>query len=165
MNEINLQPRLETLNEKKFIGKTVKMSFAENKSSELWQAFMPRKSEVKNVVGAELYSIEIYSNTFFENFSPTAEFEKWAAVEVSDFEKLPSNFETLVAPEGLYAVFIYKGKASDAAPFYQNIFGSWLPNSDYLLDERPHFAVMSEKYKNNSDDSEEEIWIPIKKVK
>jgi len=37
-----------------------------------------------------------------------------------------------------------------------------LPNSDYELDNRPHFEILGKKYKNNSADSEEEIWIPVK---
>lgn len=39
---------------------------------------------------------------------------------------------------------------------------TWLPASDYNLDNRPHFEVLGEKYKNNDPTSEEEIWIPIK---
>jgi AraC family transcriptional regulator len=37
-----------------------------------------------------------------------------------------------------------------------------LPNSAYALDDRAHFEVLGEKYKNNDPSSEEEIWIPIK---
>jgi AraC family transcriptional regulator len=38
-----------------------------------------------------------------------------------------------------------------------------LPNLGYTLDDRAHFEVLGEKYKNNDPLSEEEIWIPIKK--
>ena len=44
---------------------------------------------------------------------------------------------------------------------FQYIFGTWLPNSTYLLADRPHFEVLGEGYKNNDPTSEEEIWIPI----
>jgi AraC family transcriptional regulator len=70
--------------------------------------------------------------------------------------------ETLNSPRGLYAVFQYKGAASKGAETYQYIYGTWLPESDFLLDNRPHFAVMGEKYKNEDPDSEEEMWIPVK---
>jgi AraC family transcriptional regulator len=62
---------------------------------------------------------------------------------------------------GLYAVFDFKGSGNDKSIF-QYIFGTWLPGSDYNLDNRPHFEVLGEKYKNNDPGSEEEIWIPIK---
>jgi AraC family transcriptional regulator len=64
-------------------------------------------------------------------------------------------------PSGLYAVFDYKGSSNDQSIFLY-IFGSWLPNSGYNLDDRPHFEVLGNKYKNNDPTSEEEIWIPIK---
>ncbi|MDP5096829.1 MAG: GyrI-like domain-containing protein [Flavobacterium sp.] len=38
-----------------------------------------------------------------------------------------------------------------------------MPNSEYQLDNRPHFEILGAKYKNNAPDSEEEIWIPIKR--
>ena len=162
MSDFELNPRFEILNEKKFVGKNLKMSFADNKTFELWREFMPRRNEIKNAVETKLYSIEIYDKAFFENFDPISLFEKLAAVEVTNFENIPQNFESLVAPKGLYAVFVYKGKSSGAAKFYQNIFQNWLPNSEFSLDTRPHFAVMGEKYKNDSDDSEEEVFIPVK---
>ncbi len=54
------------------------------------------------------------------------------------------------------------GPASKGPETYRNIFETWLPASGYVLDNRPHFAVMGEKYRNEDPDSEEEIWIPIK---
>jgi len=71
------------------------------------------------------------------------------------------TMETLVLPGGLYAVFEYKGLSTDNSIF-QYILGTWLLNSDYDLDDRPHFEVLGDKYKNNDPTSEEEIWIPIK---
>jgi AraC family transcriptional regulator len=62
----------------------------------------------------------------------------------------------------MYAVFIHKGPASKGPETYNYIFGTWLPGSDYILDSRPHFALMGEKYKNDDPASEEEIWIPVK---
>jgi AraC family transcriptional regulator len=70
--------------------------------------------------------------------------------------------ETYTLPAGLYAIFLYKGTSTDIASFYQNIFTGWLPNSEYALDDRAHFEVLGENYKNNDPTSEEEIWIPIK---
>jgi AraC family transcriptional regulator len=52
--------------------------------------------------------------------------------------------------------------ASEAPAFYQYIFNSWLPGSGYRLDNRPHFAVMGEKYKNDDPNSEEELCVPVK---
>jgi AraC family transcriptional regulator len=123
---------------------------------------MPRRKEIKNNIGPELYSVELYEPDFFENFNPQREFEKWAAIEVTDFDSVPAGMETFNSPAGLYAIFLYKGAASKGAETYRYIFGKWLPDSDFILDERPHFAVMGEKYKNEDPDSEEDLWIPVK---
>ena len=158
-----MEPRIEKLNEIKLAGKRMKVSFAGNKTRELWQSFMPRRKEIKNQIGAGRYSVEIYNNTeFFKNFNPSSEFEKWAAVRVNDYDDLPAEMETLTIPAGKYAVFIYKGKPSEAAETYRYIFTNWLPDSEFVLDDRPHFALMGEKYKGEDPDSEEELWIPVK---
>lgn len=43
---------------------------------------------------------------------------------------------TFILSGGLYAVFDHKGLSNDSRIF-QYIFGTWLPNSGYLLDDRP----------------------------
>lgn len=140
------------------------MSFVSNRTMELWKNFMPRRKEITNAVGTELYSVELYNGTgFFENFNPANEFEKWAAVEVSNFDSLPEGMDTLIIPEGEYAVFHYKGKPSEAQETYRFIYSQWIPGSAYKLDNRPHFALMGEKYKGEDPESEEEFWIPVTK--
>ncbi len=156
-----MNPRIEILKEKKLVGKRLKMSLNDNKTGELWKSFMPQKNEIQNMLSDDFISMQIYKPDYFSNFNPMNEFEKWATMEVADFENVPSNIETYVLPGGLYAVFDYKGLSSDTRIF-QYIFNTWLPNSEFELDDRPHFEVLGKKYKNNDPDSEEEIWIPIK---
>ena len=156
-----MQPRIETIKEKKLVGKKLKMSFAHNKTGELWAGFMPRRKEIKNSVSTDLFSLQIYEKEHFNKFNPEREFEKWALVEVSSFDNIPEGFESFSLQKGLYAVFHYKGSSADSSIF-QYIFATWLPSSDYALDDRPHFEILDEKYKNNDPDSEEEIWIPVK---
>lgn len=156
-------PRIENFKETKIIGRKLGMSFANDRTRELWQNFSPRKKEIGNAVNYNLYSIEIYPNsTFFENFDVSMAYKKWAGIEVSDFDSLPDEMETFIIPKGLYAVFNYKGKPSDAQQTFQYIYGVWLPNSEYKMDDRPYFALMGEKYKGEDPESEEEFWIPIK---
>lgn len=156
-----LQPRIETLQEKKLIGKHQTMSFADNKTGELWRGFMPHRKGITNAIGTDLYSMQLYAPEFFRQFNPHAIFEKWAAVEVADFDNIPEGMETFTLIGGLYAVFLHKGSSTDNSTF-QYIFNTWLPNSEYTLDDRPHFEMLGAKYKNNDPDSEEEIWVPIK---
>ena len=160
--QANMQPRIETLKEKKLVGKRIKMSFSDRKTYGLWNSFMPRRKEIRNTIGADLYSIEVYEPNYFDNFNPDALFDELAAIEVTDFNDVPDQMEKIVLPGGLYAVFLHKGPANEGIKTYSYIFENWLPDSDYDLDHRPHFAVMGVKYKHDDPGSEEEIWIPVK---
>lgn len=159
--DVNINPRIEKLSEKKLVGKRLTLSLANNKTHELWRSFMPRRKEITNNLTTDLIHVQLYKPSHFTNFHPTNEVEKWATVEVADFDSVPADMETFILPGGLYAVFDYKGSSNDPAIF-QYIYANWLPNSGYDLDHRPHFEVLGEKYKNNDPSSEEEIWIPIK---
>lgn len=156
-----MTPRIEQLTEKKLIGKRVTLSLSNNTTGELWRSFMPRRKEILNNIGTELYSMQVYGPLHFENFNPNAEFEKWAAIEVTDFAAVPNEMESFVLTGGQYAVFTHKGSNTDATIF-QYIFSTWLSNSGYVLDNRPHFEILGKKYKNEDPNSEEEIWIPVK---
>lgn len=159
---MNPTPTILTIPSKKLIGMRMKMSMAQNKTGELWRSFGQRRKEISNSIGPELYSMQIYPPGHFANFNPTAEFEKWATIEVTDFNTVPQGMETFTLPGGLYAVFHYVGTPAAAAPFFQHIFGTWLPASEYELDDRPHFEILGEKYKNGDPASEEDVYIPIK---
>lgn len=156
--------RTQVLSEKKLIGKSKRMSFVNNTTRDLWQWFQSKRATLKNVVGNDLYSLEVYDGPdHFRNFDPTREFSKWAAVEVGNYDDVPGDMEKLIIPKGLYAVFLHKGPASEGKNTYMYIFQTWLPSSEFALDDRPHFAVMGAKYKGDSAESEEEIWIPVVK--
>jgi AraC family transcriptional regulator len=153
-------PRIEVLKEKKLVGKKLKMSLANNKTFDLWRSFMPERMKIQKKLSNDLISMRVYNGSMeLENINQ--QFEKWAAVEVPDFDNMPDGMEGFVLPGGVYAVFDYKGLNTDNSIFIY-IFTKWLPDSDYVLDERPHFEILGDKYKNNDPSSEEEIWIPVK---
>jgi AraC family transcriptional regulator len=160
---MSVELRFETISEKRLIGNRLRMTFAENRTYELWRGFMPRRKEIKNNLNADLISMQVYNKSFdFVNFNPDKPFEKWAAVEVSDFDHVSSEMETFILTGGLYAVFIHKGPASEGERTYRYIFGTWLPASEYSVDDRPHFEILGKKNKNEDPCSEEEVWTPIK---
>ena len=155
-----MNPTIKTFPATKFIGKNLSFTYADYRAFELWSSFMPRKKEIQNVIGSELYNIQINPENF--DFSPNTPFVKWAVVEVSNFDLVPESMETLEIQQGLYAVFNYKGNQSNAAAFFNAIYNQWLPSSGYELGNHPQFEILGEKYMNNNPNSEEEIWIPIK---
>lgn len=159
-----MEPRIEKLPEIKLIGKSTIMSLTKDTTFELWSSFMPVRQQIKHKVGSHFYSMQVYDRSLsFSDFNPQTEFTKWAAVEVEDFDEVPNGLETYTLQGGLYAVFIYKGRARDFAPTWQYIFRQWLPHSAYQLDQREHFELLGENYDPNDPHSEEEVWIPVRK--
>ena len=155
-----MNPTIKIFPTTKFIGKNLSFTYADYRAFEIWSSFMPKRKEIQNAIGSELYNIQINPDNF--DFQPNTPFVKWAAVAVTSFDFIPDDMESLEIEEGLYAVFNYKGDQSNVAAFFNSIYTEWLPSSGYQLDTSPQFEILGEKYKNGSPESEEEIWIPIK---
>ncbi|MDC6367171.1 MULTISPECIES: GyrI-like domain-containing protein [Flavobacteriaceae] len=156
-----MTPRIEQLKAKKLVGHYIKMSLTENKTGILWRDFLPKIKEIPKRISQDKISMQIYPANYYSAFNPNTEFEKWATVEVEDFENIPDGMSAFNLEGGLYAIFDYKGSSSDTSIF-EYIFGEWFPSSGFQIDDRPHFEVLGKNYKNNDPDSEEEIWIPVK---
>ena len=158
-----MKPTKTTISEKKLIGMRLNMSFADNKTPQLFKMFMPRKKEITNKLNTDSYSMQIFDQSIpLQGFNPTTKFEKWAAVEVSDFENIPEGMEQHTLSGGKYAVFTHKGPASSFTKTFQYIFGTWLPHSEYKLDDREHFEILKKGYSPIDPNAEETVWIPIK---
>lgn len=139
------------------------MSYASNTTPELWRRFMMRRKEVLDSLNTDRYSIQFYPpGTGPMSGDLNAVFVKWAAIEVSATASIPEGMETMVLPAGRYAVFQHHGPASAFMKTFGFIFNNWLPGSEYLVDDRPHFEVLPENYRPDDPDASEEIWIPIK---
>ncbi|RYU89648.1 AraC family transcriptional regulator [Mucilaginibacter terrigena] len=158
-----MQPHTKTIAAKKLVGQHMLMSLADNKTGELFRGFMPRRGEIKNALSADIICMQVYKPDLnFNDITLNTIHQKWAAVEVDGFNDLPDGMEAFTIPTGMYAIFLYKGNPAEFGPTFNYIFNTWLPASPYETDNRPHFEVLGEKYKNNDPASEEEIWIPVR---
>lgn len=157
-----MEPRIEVITPKQLVGKRVRMSLSNDRTAELWKGFMPRRKEVQHTIGTDLFCVQVYDHALdLGSFTVDTVFDKWAAIEVADIETIPHGMETYTLAGGLYAVFLYKGRARDFKDTFYYIFGTWLPNSIYEVDNREHFEILGTRYKNDDPESEEEIWVPI----
>jgi AraC family transcriptional regulator len=165
LNLKTLKPQYVTLAETKLVAKCLSMSFAEDRTRELWKEFVPLIETISTRVDNDKYSVQIFPDQdFFQNFDPINNFNKYAGVKVDQYSKMPQGLDELIIPQGEYAVFDYIGKPSEAAETYRYIYYKWLPESGYALDDRPHLAIMGDKYKGECNDSEEQLLIPILKL-
>ncbi len=112
-----MNPTITTLTEKKCIGLSQNMSYADYQAQEIWKRFMPRRNEIKNRVVADYLSIQVFGNMYWNAFNADNTFQKWAAVEVSVLEDIPAEMDTIIIPPGLYAVYVYKGDVSNGTRF------------------------------------------------
>lgn len=156
-----MEAEIIQVEKKLIVGMKIEMSLSENKTKRLWKNFTPKINLIQNRIDSDLISMATYPSSYFQNFTPSRHFTKWAGVEVVGRTTLPDGLEEMEIPAGLYGCFLYKGLPSAAGPFYQSIFQDWLPKSGYQLDSRPHFEVMGEKYKNDDPNSEELVYIPM----
>ena len=157
----NTKPQINSISSKKLVGLSKEMSLINNKSFELFYNFAKQKEQI-NAVSSDIYEVIIYNKNYFKKFNPSNNFEKWVTLEVFDSESVPEGMNVLILEKELYAVFNYRGTMKDFGSFMNYIFTEWLPQSNYELDNRPHFQILGNKYKHNQPDSEEEVWIPIK---
>ncbi|MGL1887136.1 MAG: GyrI-like domain-containing protein [Reichenbachiella sp.] len=158
-----IDPRIENIKTKKFVGVSMNMSLEDNQTFKLWSSFMPQVKEITNRVTQDLVSLQVYEDgSHFKQLDPKALFTKWSLAEVADFSNIPEGLTKFELESGLYGVFTHHGKAELFPKTMGFILGMWLPHSKYSLDHRPHFELLGSKYKNDDPDSEEEIWIPLK---
>jgi AraC family transcriptional regulator len=154
--------RIEDIDERNLIGIKTRTSIAENANRELWQTFKPLARNVRGRASTDFYSVEVFdAATSFENFTPATQYEKWAAVDVSNLSDVPGEMETLTL-SGKYAVFLHTGLPSDFPTTSRYIFGEWIPASGYEVDQRPHFEIMAADYLPDDPEATEEIFVPIK---
>ncbi len=156
-----MKPKIIILKEQNLVGISLQMSLTNNRTAELWGTFGPKIKTIKNRKNADKISLQVYPEDYFKSFRPSKPFKKWATVAVTSIDDIPADLNTFCLEGGLYAVFQYKGSGGDNTIF-QYIFSEWIPKSIYKIDNRPHFEVLGNNYKNNDPNSEEEIWIPIK---
>ncbi|MFL0354200.1 GyrI-like domain-containing protein [Xanthomarina sp. GH4-25] len=159
-----MQHRIEQTEDRYVIGIKTNMSIQtiQQETGKLARQFMPRRQEVASRVGKHVFSIQNYGTLNIKEMSPQTVFEKWIGVEVSNLDNIPNGMETFVLKAGTYAVFTYKGSIQDFPKSRQYIFQSWLPNSNYQLDNKAHFEELSENYSKDLQNTEEDVWIPIK---
>lgn len=80
------------------------------------------------------------------------------------FEKIPSDFVVETIPAGKYAVYTYKGKIEDnrMCEFWNDIYSKWLGEDKLEPLMNQSFEYYDHRWQGNSDDSELDIYIPVK---
>ena len=156
-------PTIQAIAAKTLVGIQVRTTLATDNPVSYWKPFKMGLSKIENALTDRFYSIQTYDALDFDTFSPQTEFTKWAAVEVSGLDNIPEGMAAFELPAGNYSVFKHKGTPTSFHLTTQYIFDSWLPNSEYELDNRPRFELMDKDYVPTDANAKELVYIPIKK--
>lgn len=160
-----MEHRIEIIEDRLVVGMktdtTIKTINEDTKT--IAQSFMPRRAEVSSRVGKHVFSIQNYSSDYNPS-DVNSKFEKWVGVEVDNLKDIPQGMESFVISSGRYAVFGFKGSISEFPKSRAYIFQEWLPNSDFQIDYKAHFEILSEDYSKDLQNIEEDIWIPIRQM-
>jgi AraC family transcriptional regulator len=159
-----MKHRIEQTKDRYVVGMKTNLTIQsiQQETGNLARQFMPRRHEVVSRIGKHVFSIQDYGNLQMKDITPQTTFEKWIGIEVSNFDAIPEGMEKFVLKAGTYAVFTYKGSIQDFPKSRQYIFQDWLPNSNYKIDNKAHFEELSEDYSKDLQNTEEDVWIPVK---
>lgn len=156
-------PEIRTLEPFSVVGLHRTMSMARHAIPELWRDFRSRAAEVGGRSSDDWISLRIYDG--LEGRPPRMEspFEQWAAVPVETHATPPDGMARHRLEGGPYAVFTYRGAARDFGPVIEWFHGSWLPASEWEVDDRAHFEILPSDYAPTDPGATEEVWIPVRR--
>lgn len=86
-----------------------------------------------------------------------------ACFEVGGIEDVPEGMVGEVVPAMKAAKFLHKGRLEGLKDTYAKIMGEWMPAEGLEVDySKPSIERYDARFKEDSDDSEIEIWMPLK---
>jgi AraC family transcriptional regulator len=160
-------PEYVELDEMTVVGLSSLVSMKCNIIHQLWERFAPREKEIENVA---IPGVALEVSFDYEKVEMEGENEDWLFIDVvglpvSSTDNIPEGMTYKVVPAHRYAKFVHKGPISKIMETYNYIWQEWLPNSGKEYDwEACAVEWYDERFKMESEDSEFDIYIPIKDV-
>ncbi len=163
--KITMEPEIIEKGEFEIVGLKCKTSLSDNRVPALWQEFIKRWGEIKNLAKpGEAYGVCLNEMQYdYREFTDETEFTEIVGAEVTDSENIPEGMLTYTVPKSKYAVFTHKGKLDSLKNTYDYIYGVWIPASKYEVGTNCDFEFYDSRFKGiDNPDSEMFIYIPIK---
>jgi 4-carboxymuconolactone decarboxylase len=147
--------RFESTQTRRLSGHAVQNpDFSPEETSSLWRVFRTELKQQNFPEEQPLYSVQLH-----DQHHPGIILQRWAA---ASSELISAEMEEMEIVGGLYAVFLYRGGMAGFESFLRNAFGQVLPSLSLCTDDRPHFQLLGKGFNPFSEDSEEEVWIPVR---
>ena len=148
---------IEDIKEMKIVGIKGKCNMATTMDDipPLWMKLKEYSDAIKNKIGECTYGI--YTMIDEQNCWATASYA------VSEVEDVPEGMVSEIIPSMKVAIFTHKGKLEGLKDTYENIMKDWMPKAGLELDyTKPSIEMYDERFKEDSDASEIEIWMAVK---
>ena len=126
----------------------------------LWQKFWKWYhasgliSDPGKFLGVCFHDMDMRNNEVFNYF---------AGYKVSQSAKIPKKMKVTTIPGNTYAVFTHKGSVERIEETYDQIYGNWLPRSDYMPTMDLDIILIGSRFAGRDDNNEIEILIPVSK--
>jgi AraC family transcriptional regulator len=159
--QLALEPKIVTREKEYVIG--LGGGFPEEpmeKIKALWDKFLKREDEIKNVKGAYSLGVCMMEHPQIEKHDGDS-FIYIAGSPVSSLSEVPPGMVTCEIPASRYAVFTHKGSLNKLPETMKYIFGTWVEKGGYEKKNAPDFELYDERFDPVSDNSEFDIYVPI----
>ncbi|MEL6177770.1 MAG: AraC family transcriptional regulator [Myxococcota bacterium] len=124
----------------------------------LWERFAPHIHTLRQPSDPCAYGVCLETTD-----DPVKALTYMAGVEVKAERPVPEGMTQARIEPGLYAVFTHRGPIGSIGESIRFIWGTWLPRSEYELGTGPDFEYYDERFHPGSDDSEVDIYVPIRR--
>jgi AraC family transcriptional regulator len=160
----NLTPEIVTLPDMTIVGMQTLVSTKNNIIPNLWMRFVPSFGEINGraktdaTVGISYDMQEISADPDTRE----SQFFYLAGAIVSDIKDLPEGMAFRRILKHKYAKFTHRGSLAKLNDTYRYMYGQWLPNSAYDIDEiAPEIEWYDNRFMPDSANSAFDIYLPI----
>jgi AraC family transcriptional regulator len=144
----------------KVVGMKIHTSIGDNNIPQLWNDFIDRMNELKEVSVPDC-SLGICLNETGTAFHEDSKFDYLACKVVKDDSVIPSGMEYREIPSQLVAVFTHFGSLETLSETYDYIYHKWLPESEYKQILADEIEWYDSRFNFGEKDSQMDIHIPI----
>ncbi len=158
---MTMQPKIVKRDRELAIG--IGDSFIQGQSEEigaLWGRFVLRMHEIQNRKEYDLGVCTSKHPTIVKKEGDT--FIYVAAVAVENADHVPQGMVVCDIPAATFAVFTHKGPILNIKHTCEYIWGTWLPESGYELNDIPDFELYDSRFDPQTGSGEVDIYVPIK---
>lgn len=148
-------------------GKVFERGQTEGIGNVLWPTLIKKFKEIPNKLGkdGDFYITYGVCKEIWKDNQIQDHFSYYAGVEVEKGTVPPEGMELLYIPAQKYAVFAHRGGIKDLSLTNQYLWGTWLPQSGHELAPASDLEVYPSTFKPDVNESEMEIWIPLKEAR